>query len=906
MQKKGLKEIKIQSPDKLILGHLNINSVRNKFEALTYLIDNNIDLLVISETKLDDSFPTAQFEMKDFSVPYRSDRNGKGGGLLLYIREDIQSKLLISKSKCNTETLPVAVNLRKRKWFLNCSYNTHQNLISNHLECLNRLIDEHSNSFDNFIFLGDFNVSTNHDSMINFCDLNGLRNLINVPTCYKNSDNPTSIDLILTNRPSYFQHSTVFETGLSDFHLLNITEFRTSFHKREPKIIKYRDYKNFDNKFRSEILKCNFDYTDLRTFKETIFNIFSKYAPTKKRYVRANEAPFMTKELHKAIMKRSRLRNKFLKDRTENNQKNFKLQRNFCKDLLRTTEKSYYSNLDIKKVTDNKTFWKTIILFFTKRPLKGETINLIENGKTISNDSELYNIFNDFFSNIISELNIPKKCHCFMNDMDSDSVLSVLNAFENHPSIKNIKSKKFNSTFSFENTYTDVVMKVINNLNVAKSCQINDIPTKVIKINKDIFANFITDHFNYCIAYEEFPDELKHTDVIPVHKRNEKCDKTNYRPVSIVINISKIYDKLLYNQLFKYFDSLIATNQCEFRKGFSSQYCLLVMLEKFKETIDRGNQFGALLTNLSKAFDYIDHKLLIAKLYEYYVSSSALNVISSYLKHRTQRTKINDCFSARLNIEYGVPQGSILGSLLFNINMIDLFYQCEENDIANYADDTTPYSCGTDITTVISELQAHFSTKVFDWSGNNHMKANPGKSDLLLSTKSPKVVSIDRIQMKSSTTETLLGITIDSELHFDNHLFAICKKLSRKINALGLIANYMSLEKRRILRKTFIESQFNYCPLIWMFHSRTINNKINRLHERALRIVYSDFKSFFEGLLMKDNSFSIHERNIQSLAIEICQFLNGLSPNFLNNVFQKDISNSYDLQNHKERYSRNP
>ena len=102
------------------MGHLNINSVRNKFEALTYIIDNNIDLLLISETKLDDSFPTAQFQMKGFSVPYRYDRNGKGGGLLLYICEDIQSKLLISKSKYNIETLSVAVNLRKRKWFLNC------------------------------------------------------------------------------------------------------------------------------------------------------------------------------------------------------------------------------------------------------------------------------------------------------------------------------------------------------------------------------------------------------------------------------------------------------------------------------------------------------------------------------------------------------------------------------------------------------------------------------------------------------------------------------------------------------------------------------------------------------------------------------------------------------------------
>ena len=106
--------------------------------------------------------------------------------------------------------------------------------------------------------------------------------------------------------------------------------------------------------------------------------------------------------------------------------------------------------------------------------------------------------------------------------------------------------------------------------------------------------------------------------------------------------------------------------------------------------------------------------------------------------------------------------------------------------------------------------------------------------------------------------------------------------------------------------KAFIESQFNYCPLIWMFHSRTINNKINRLHERALRIVYSDFKSSFEVLFMRDNSFSIHERNIQSLAIENYKFLNGLSPSFLNTVFHKNISNSYDLRNHKELYSRNP
>ena len=123
---------------------------------------------------------------------------------------------------------------------------------------------------------------------------------------------------------------------------------------------------------------------------------------------------------------------------------------------------------------------------------------------------------------------------------------------------------------------------------------------------------------------------------------------------------------------------------------------------------DVGNvqEFGTLLTDLSKAFDCIDHKLLIVKFYGCGVSSSALNIISSYLKHRTQRTKINDCFSARLNIKYSVPQGSILFPLVFNTNMIELFYECKENDNAKYTDDTTPYSCTNDIPSVISELQA--------------------------------------------------------------------------------------------------------------------------------------------------------------------------------------------------------
>ena len=133
------KEMKAQLSDKLVLGHLNINSIRNKFEALKFINDNNIDIFLISETKLDNPFPSAQFLINGFSAPYRFDKNSKGGGLLFYIREDISSKILTYSSSCYIETLLVEINLRKKKWLLNGSYNPSKHQISHHLKCLNSL-----------------------------------------------------------------------------------------------------------------------------------------------------------------------------------------------------------------------------------------------------------------------------------------------------------------------------------------------------------------------------------------------------------------------------------------------------------------------------------------------------------------------------------------------------------------------------------------------------------------------------------------------------------------------------------------------------------------------------------------------------------------------------------------------
>ena len=237
--------------------------------------------------------------------------------------------------------------------------------------------------------------------------------------------------------------------------------------------------------------------------------------------------------------------------------------------------------------------------------------------------------------------------------------------------------------------------------------------------------------------------------------------------------------------------------------------------------------------------------------------------------------------------------------------MIDLFYECEDSIVASYADDTAPYSCATDIPSVALELQAA-ATKLFLWFKNNHLKANPGKSHILLSSKKPGIVSVDGIFIAASSHEKLLGVTIDSELKFVNHITEICLKVSKKIYALCRISSFMSLEIRRTLMKAFIEFQFNYCPLIWMFHSRTLNNKINCIHERSLRTVSSDYNSSFNELLDKDRSFMIDQRNVPSLAIEIYKYQHGLSPAILNEVFKVSETISYGLRMRNEFYARNP
>ena len=453
-----------------------------------------------------------------------------------------------------------------------CSYNPAKSNISSHLSMVGRSLDSYMSSYDNFLVIGDLNSEISEMAMSEFCETYNLQNLVKDPTCYKNPSKPTCIDLILTNFPKSFQHTQTIETGLSDFHKLTLTVLKTHFPRLKPNIVNYRDYKGFVNDyFRSELLQeINSSDSDLINFKDlqyTLQRALDKHAPLKKRYVRANQQNFMDKELNQAIMVRSKLRNKYLKSKSETDKQSYNKQRNHCVKLLRLKKQKYYECLDISKITDNKTFWKTISpLFSNKSYSTNSRITLLENGEVLSEETKVADTFNEFFSNVVKELKIENDDNLLTDDIEeTDPVLKAIKKYKNHPSILRIKSSfKHPKVFSFKYFNVEDVKREINNLNSKKATPKGDIPVKILKWNSDIIAPALTECYNQNIKNSTFPNELKNADISPVFKKKDRHDKSNYRPVSILPLLSKPFERILYEQIDSHTKDILS----KYQRGF--------------------------------------------------------------------------------------------------------------------------------------------------------------------------------------------------------------------------------------------------------------------------------------------------------------------------------------------------
>ena len=247
-----------------------------------------------------------------------------------------------------------------------------------------------------------------------------------------------------------------------------------------------------------------------------------------------------------------------------------------------------------------------------------------------------------------------------------------------------------------------------------------------------------------------------------IHKKGKKDKKENHRPVSILPVLLKMFERIMFIQMSNFFEDIFNKQQCGFRQGYNTQQCLK-MMEKWKRSVDGGKVFDVLLTDLSKAFDCLDHELLVAKLNAYGFSLPALRLINDYLSNRRQRTRIGNSFSDWFEVILGVPQESILGPLLFNIFLADQFLVLKNVDIANLADDNTPFTSANNTDDLTDPLEKVCSS-LFKWFKDNLFNGNSDKCHLLVSTNEKTKINIGEFSIENSDCEKLLVVKIDNKL----------------------------------------------------------------------------------------------------------------------------------------------
>ena len=323
------------------------------------------------------------------------------------------------------------------------------------------------------LLVGDFNAEEREACLMDFMYQYDLKNLVKEKTCFKSIENPSCIDLFLTNHPKCFHHTKAISCGISDFHKMIVTILNTTFCKAKPQVIYYRSYTNFDkNTFRAELRQKleNCKSSNYSDFENIFLSTLEIQTPLKKKMLRANNAPYMTKALRKAIMRRSALENKYHRYRTPEHNLAYKKQKNYCSRLYKKERKKFYANLNLTDITDNRKFWKTIKPLFSNKEPNKKKITLVKENEIISKDEEISETFNSFFKNAVKSLDIQENKYLLsITDGINDPIEFALKKYAVHPNVLNIKEAVSESRFSFKEVGLSDVENEINNLNPKKA-----------------------------------------------------------------------------------------------------------------------------------------------------------------------------------------------------------------------------------------------------------------------------------------------------------------------------------------------------------------------------------------------------------------------------------------------------
>ena len=468
-----------------------------------------------------------------------------------------------------------------------------------------------------------------------------------------------------------------------------------------------------------------------------------------------------------------------------------------------------------------------------------------------------------------------------------------------------LKGNFLNSFYAAPVTEEEInnILKCLND----SACGWDEIDSKIVRTARHVLIHPIVHICNLSLANGVFPQQLKIAKVVPLHKGDDPSLFSNYRPISILPLFSKVFERIMYNRLINYLNSrkILYSYQFGFRKNHSAAMALILLVDKISKALENGDYVIGLFLDFSKAFDTINFDMLLDKLDHYGIRGCSLDWFRSYLTDRKQYVYYNGVSSTMRTTSCGVPQGSILGPLLFLIYVNDLATVSEYIFSILFADDTNMFMSGKNM----QELEQKFNSemiKVFQWIETNKLSLNIKKTQFMLFHGKrivdhvPNIV-INGIAISSTKSIKFLGVMVDDKLSWKTHIDYISNKVSKSIGVLYKLHNYLDCKTLRGLYFSFIYPYLTYCNEVWGLSYSSYRNRLFLLQKRAVRIIcHSPCKRTHTDPLFKDlGLLKLHNINIYLVQLFMFRYNSHKLPPIFDNMFSKNS----DVHNYNTRQS---
>ena len=899
------------------LLHLNIQGQKSKHDSFvsflnTAELENCFSVIGITESWLTE-FEYNQFGLSSYQyIGGKGRENRKGGGVGLYINNIysfvIRNDLNLEVDDTVAESLFVEIIIPKGvNKIIGVIYRPPSGNIGIFNNALDQFLNKINKLHKNIIICGDFNLDNllynNNLQTTSFLDKmfgSGFGISISYPTRITETS-ATLLDQIFYNNFNQEVISGNICVNISDHLPTFFVQSNDNYIKEENKCY-FKRMMSEENVSRFivalQLMNWEFIKTDenvdiiYNTFSQKLFSLYNIYFPIKKLKCRKSKTaknPWFTTELKELCKEKNKLYFAWLSNPTDENKLKYRQCSNLEKTKIRATKRLFYQQKLEQNIRNSKETWKilnNLISSKTKTQQYPKYFRDSETDEIFTDHEVIASNFNKYFVNVGSEL--ASKLHNTSNKQFTDYFsTSTLNSLFLSPTDEN------------------QVMNIIKMMNSGKSPGDDGLSSNVMKLIINEIADPLVYIINKSLETGIVPQKLKIAKIIPVFKKGDNTIFSNYRPISLLSIISKLLEKIVAQQLTSFFTKykLLNLQQFGFRSHFSTELALALLIEKISKKLETKDYTIGVFLDLSKAFDTVNHDILLKKLELYGIRGIALNWFRNYLTNRQQYVIYEETKSELETITNGVPQGSVLGPILFIIYINDIDMSTPFFEYIMFADDTNAFSAHKSLDFLVTNTNTELN-KLSEWLTVNKLSLNVQKTNYMLIKPRQRQVDRDVLVELSGYPLTrvddvkFLGVMLSSSLSWSSHIKSIRGKLARNVGVLSRLQNILSESSLRLLYGTLILPYLNYCLLNWGNAPQCHLNSLIVLQKKAVRIItHSSPLSHSNPLFKKIGVLPLSMLYQHKLGMFMFKYVNKLLPDVFNNLLMTNANvHNYDTR----------